>query len=132
MKKQIFKKGGQWLIRLGDQDVPYSKEFKFYIATKLPNPHYMPETFIKVTMINFTVTPKGLEDQLLVTVCGLERPDLEEKNDRLIVSIANDKKQVNNCIISSIKVAFLSWLKLKTKSYHCWQNLKATFLTTRN
>ena len=52
------------------------------------------EVFIKVTMINFTVTPKGLEDQLLVMVCGLERPDLEEKNDRLIVQIANDKNQV--------------------------------------
>lgn len=26
-----------------DQDVPYSDEFKFYITTKLPNPHYMPE-----------------------------------------------------------------------------------------
>ena len=43
LQKRIFKKGGQMLIRLGDQDVPYSNEFKFYIATKLPNPHYMPE-----------------------------------------------------------------------------------------
>eukprot|EP00494_Astrolonche_serrata_P029264 UN29531 len=94
LQKQIFKKGGQWLIRLGDSDVPYSKEFKFYITTKLPNPHYMPEVFIKVTMMNFTVTPKGLEDQLLVSVCCLERPDLEEKNDHLIVQLSNDKKQL--------------------------------------
>jgi len=70
LQKQVFKKGGQMVIRLGDQDVPYSNEFKFYISTKLPNPHYMPEVFIKVTMVNFTVTPKGLEDQLLVTVCA--------------------------------------------------------------
>ena len=94
LQKRIFKKGGEWLMRLGDQDVPYSFEFKFYMTTKLPNPHYPPEIFIKVTMMNFTVTPKGLEDQLLVTVCGLERPELENKNDRLIVQIANDKNQL--------------------------------------
>jgi len=94
LQKQIFKKGGQWLLKLGDQDVPYSENFKFYITTKLPNPHYLPEVFVKVTVINFTVTPKGLEDQLLVAVCGLERPDLEEKNDRLVVSIADDKAEM--------------------------------------
>lgn len=92
--KQVFKRGGLWLLKLGDQDVPYSQEFKFYITTKMPNPHYLPEVFVKVTIINFTVTLKGLEDQLLVAVCGLERPDLEEKNDVLIVQIADDKAEL--------------------------------------
>ena len=54
------------MLRLGDSDVPYSNEFRFYITTKLANPHYLPETFVKVTLINFTVTLRGLEDQLLV------------------------------------------------------------------
>ena len=58
LMKQVFKKGGQWLLKLGDQDVPYSQEFRFLITTKLPNPHYLPETFVKVTIINFTVTVK--------------------------------------------------------------------------
>ena len=92
--KQIFKRAGQNLIRLGDSDVPYSDEFKFMITTKLANPHYMPEVCIKVTVINFTVTMKGLEDQLLVDVIKNERPDLEERKDKLVVSIANDQKQL--------------------------------------
>ena len=29
------------------------------------------------TLINFTVTREGLEDQLLANVVGMERPDLE-------------------------------------------------------
>jgi dynein heavy chain len=92
--KQTFKKGGQILLRLGDSDVPYSDEFRFMITTKLANPHYMPEICIKVTVINFTVTMKGLEDQLLVDVIKNERPDLEEKKDALVVSISNDQAQL--------------------------------------
>ncbi|CAE7943172.1 DNAH6, partial [Symbiodinium sp. KB8] len=92
--KQTFKKAGQVLLRLGDTDVPYSDEFKLYITTKLANPHYMPEVCIKATIINFTVTQRGLEDQLLVDVVKFERPELEDKKDQLIVSIADDKRSL--------------------------------------
>jgi len=62
LEKQTFKKGAQVLLKLGDQDIPYNNDFRFYITTKLPNPHYLPELVIKVTAINFTVTSVGLED----------------------------------------------------------------------
>ena len=65
LQKQIFKQGGRSLIRVGDSDVDYNEAFRFYMTTKLPNPHYLPEVCIKVTLINFTVTLEGLEDQLL-------------------------------------------------------------------
>ena len=77
LSKQVFKSGGRLLIRLGDSDVDYDPNFKFFITTKLPNPHYMPELQIRTTIINFTVTPKGLEDQLLVDVVRFERAELE-------------------------------------------------------
>lgn len=38
---------------------------RFYMTSKMANPHYLPEVCIKVTIINFTVTISGLEDQLL-------------------------------------------------------------------
>ena len=94
--KQIFKKGGLPMIRLGDTDVQYSSDFKLYITTKLANPHFLPETFVKVTIINFTVTQKGLEDQLLVDVVKHERPELEQRKDELIISISSDKKQLKS------------------------------------
>ncbi len=37
---------------------------------------------------------QGLEDQLLGEVVRKERPDLEEQKDRLVLSIAADKKQL--------------------------------------
>lgn len=40
----------------------FNEKFKFFMTTTLPNPHYPPETFVKVTIINFAITPTGLED----------------------------------------------------------------------
>lgn len=51
--KQIDKKRGSWQIKLGDRSIDYAKEFRFYITTKLPKPHYPPEVCVKVTMLNF-------------------------------------------------------------------------------
>ena len=96
LMKQLFKQGGRLLIRLGEQDIDYDENFRFYITTKLPNPHYLPDVCIKTTIINFMITMDGLEDQLLGDVVRQERPDLEEKKDKLVVSMANDKKQLGD------------------------------------
>jgi hypothetical protein len=39
----------------------------------------------ETTLINFTVTEAGLEDQLLALVVDKERPDLEETKTQLII-----------------------------------------------
>eukprot|EP00818_Percolomonas_sp_WS_P004783 CAMPEP_0117442044 /NCGR_PEP_ID=MMETSP0759-20121206/3945_1 /TAXON_ID=63605 /ORGANISM="Percolomonas cosmopolitus, Strain WS" /LENGTH=4215 /DNA_ID=CAMNT_0005233913 /DNA_START=112 /DNA_END=12759 /DNA_ORIENTATION=- len=95
--KQTFRQGGRLLIRLGDQDVDYNPNFRLYMTTKLPNPHYMPEVCIKVTIINFTVTLKGLEDQLLADVVAYERPELEKQKNDLVTQIADGKAQLKEC-----------------------------------
>jgi dynein heavy chain len=41
--KQTFKQGGYEMIKIGDDVVAYHPDLKFYIATKLPNPHYPPQ-----------------------------------------------------------------------------------------
>lgn len=82
------------MIRLGNSDIEYEDGFKLYMTTKLGNPHYLPEICIKVTIVNFTVTPSGLEDQLLADVVRLERPDLEIMRDELVANINYDKTQL--------------------------------------
>jgi len=64
---------GVEMIRLGENIIEYSHEFRFYITTKLRNPHYLPEVATKVTLLNFMITPEGLEDQLLGIVVAKER-----------------------------------------------------------
>ncbi|XP_078663939.1 dynein axonemal heavy chain 1-like [Branchiostoma floridae x Branchiostoma belcheri] len=92
--KQTFKQSGSTVIKLGDAVIPYHDDFKFYITTKLPNPHYTPEVSAKVTLVNFTLSPSGLEDQLLGIVVAEERPDLEEAKNQLIVSNAKMKQEL--------------------------------------
>lgn len=94
LQKATFKNGSRVLIRLGDTDVDYDANFKLYMTSKMPNPHYLPEVCIKVTLINFTVTMKGLESQLLGDVVTLERPDIEQKKVALMLQMADDKKQL--------------------------------------
>ncbi|XP_034168074.2 LOW QUALITY PROTEIN: dynein axonemal heavy chain 12 [Pangasianodon hypophthalmus] len=92
--KQIFKQGGMDCIRLGESVIEYSSEFRFYITTKLRNPHYLPELATKVSLLNFMITPEGLEDQLLGIVVAKERPELEEERNALILQSAANKKQL--------------------------------------
>eukprot|EP00842_Homolaphlyctis_polyrhiza_P000439 jgi/Hompol1/1396/HPOL_002693-RA len=94
LTKQIFKQSGVMCIRLGEAIIEYSPEFRFYITTKLRNPHYLPELSTKVTTVNFMITPDGLEDQLLGIVAAKERPELEEEKNRLVIASANNKKQL--------------------------------------
>ena len=53
LKSAYRTEGGIMQIRIGDQVYDYDeKYFRFYMTTKMPNPHYLPEIFIKMTIIN--------------------------------------------------------------------------------
>lgn len=79
--RETIKKGKY--IRMGDKEVEYDPNFKLIIQTRLPNPHYPPEIQAQTTLINFTVTLAGLEDQLLADVVNIERSDLEQTKAEL-------------------------------------------------
>ncbi|KAK3733203.1 hypothetical protein QZH41_019685, partial [Actinostola sp. cb2023] len=79
--RNTIKKGRA--IKMGDKEVEYHVDFRLILQTKLANPHYKPEMQAQTTLINFTVTREGLEDQLLADVVRKERPDLEETKAKL-------------------------------------------------
>jgi dynein heavy chain len=82
--RKLFKKGRSMYVTLGDKEVEFSPNFKLFLHTKLSNPHYAPEVQAETTLINFSVTEDGLEDQLLALVVRKERPDLENSKAKLI------------------------------------------------
>lgn len=84
-RSSTFKKGRTLFVKIGDKDVEYNRGFRLFLHTKLSNPHFPPEVQAETTLINFTVTEAGLEDQLLALVVNKERPDLEETKTQLII-----------------------------------------------
>ncbi|CAM4719453.1 unnamed protein product [Caretta caretta] len=94
LNKSVTRVGGRLLLRLADKEVEYSPEFRFYLTTKLSNPHYTPETSSQTTIVNFAVKEQGLEAQLLGTVVRKERPELEEQKDSLVLNIAAGKRKL--------------------------------------
>jgi dynein heavy chain len=92
--KQIEKKGKNMFIKIGDDNIEYDPAFQFYVTTKLSRPHFAPEVCVKVTMLNFMVTYKGLEDQMLNIVVTHEDPNnMKKRNEAIIRRAANEKKK---------------------------------------
>ena len=73
--RQVDKSG---TLRLGDKQIVYDQNFRFFMTTTIPNPHYAPETQVKVTLLNFAITPFGLEEQMLNLFVTQELPELQK------------------------------------------------------
>ena len=90
--KNTYRERGVLYMKFGEDVIEYNTNFRFYITTRLRNPHYLPEVAVKVTLLNFMITPQGLQDQLLGIVVAKELPVLEERKNQLIVEGANNRR----------------------------------------
>lgn len=94
LQQQKIKDGNSFVIKLGDKNVNYDDKFRFFMTTTLSNPHYSPEVSVKVTLLNFAITPEGMQDQMLGIVVEKEQPEMEEKKQALVKSTATMNKQM--------------------------------------
>ena len=86
-KQTTNKEKGHGQIRVGSSDYPFNPKTNIFFVTKISNPHYKPEIVAQCTLINFIVTEKGLEDQLLAMVVNIEQPELEESIRKYVTEI---------------------------------------------
>ncbi|KAL0484096.1 dynein heavy chain, partial [Acrasis kona] len=96
LSQAVMKRGNREVIKIGDKEIDYNRKFKLFLTTKISNPHYAPEISTKTTIVNFSVTKQGLEDQLLGIVVATERPELEEQKNDIVISVANAKKKMQD------------------------------------
>jgi len=87
LDKNIIKVGKIVQILMNEEQKDYDENFKLFLTTNLPNPHFSPELYAKTTVIDFSVTMKGLEEQLLGYVIQKEKAELEEQRESLLQDV---------------------------------------------
>jgi len=94
LEKNFYKFGTHLKVMLGDKEVDVSDDFRLYLTSKLGNPSYPPELYARCAIIDFTVTTKGLEDQLLSRVIETEKKELEQERVALISEVTSEKRKM--------------------------------------
>ena len=94
LDKAIVKKGRNMVISVSDQAMDYNPKFSLYLTSRLPNPHFSPELSAQCAVIDFTVTLRGLEQQLLGRVLGMEQKALEDSLVALMEEVTLNTKSL--------------------------------------
>ncbi|VUZ94664.1 dynein heavy chain, putative [Plasmodium vivax] len=96
LEKQIIKKGKKNYILIENNLINFDENFNLFMTTNLPNPNYSPEIYAKCCVIDFTVTVKGLEDQLLGRVLTEEQKHLEVSLKNIMIELKDNTKSLQD------------------------------------
>ena len=86
LRKDLEHQGPRWVVKVGDKQVDYTEGFRMFLATRNPSPDLPPDVASLVSLVNFSVTLAGLEEQLLGVTIQHEQPELEQQKSALLAA----------------------------------------------
>ena len=96
LEKQVVTRAKTKYITVNDKACEIVDSFSLFLTTRLPNPHFTPELQAKTTVIDFAITMKGLEEQLLGHVIRKEQQALEDQLAEVLSSVTSNSKMLQN------------------------------------
>lgn len=104
-KKEFIEEGTDMYVNFNGNKVYMNGEFKLFITTKIAKPHYLPEICVTFTLVNFTVTEDGLEDQMLNFLVEKDAFEIEMKRrdgNRRMNELNSEKKENELLILNKL------------------------------
>ena len=94
LRRDLFRQGPRHVIQVGDKPVDYADGFRMFLATRNTNvlQTLPPDVTSLISLVNFSVTLAGLEEQLLGVTIQHEQPELEAQKSALLA--AEDKLKI--------------------------------------
>ena len=84
LNTEIQQTGGRSLVRIGTDDVDYSPKFNIILTTKNPAIKLTPDLCSRETLVNFTVTPAGLQSQSMSQILKCEKSEIEKQRNNVL------------------------------------------------
>ncbi|XP_058790035.1 dynein axonemal heavy chain 7-like [Phymastichus coffea] len=92
LNQDIYQLSESWYINLGQDTITYNPNFRLYLTTRHHKHCYSADVFNKVTVIDFLLPSDALRDRLLDIVIFRERPELQEKFEKVLMENINIKR----------------------------------------
>ncbi|KAI9021920.1 dynein heavy chain and region D6 of dynein motor-domain-containing protein [Hyaloraphidium curvatum] len=97
LDRNLIKVGRGFVVNFCDKQLEWPQGgATVVLLTKLPNPQLPPESFARCLVVDFAVTTKGLEEQLLGRVILHERQELETERTKLLEEISRNKQMLKD------------------------------------
>lgn len=84
LRFEVHRNGGRRMIRIGNQLLDFDERFKLYLHTRDPSVHIPSFVEARVSVVNFTITSRNFESQILSLSLKETQPDTESKRSHLI------------------------------------------------
>ncbi len=94
------------VIRLNEQELDWNPDFRLYMTTSTADPHIATRFFSNMLVLNFSITPSAIREQLLSKVAWIERQRDQEERLRILEqtnAFKLRKKDIEHEILSQLQ-----------------------------